>query len=260
MRNLAACIAVESKKLFRSRIPAMTLLALTLVPLMGGFFMFVLKDPNFARRLGFISAKAQIAGAADWPSYLALLSQAIAVGGLMVFGFIFSWVFGREYADRTLQNLLALPISRGVIVSAKFIVAAYWCLLSSAYAFILGLAVGKLVVLPGWSPAAFLQGLNVFAFSAVLTVLVSLPVAFFASAGRGYLPALGFVVFSLVLAQIAAAAGYGQFFPWSVPALASGLAGSEYALLPAGSVVSVCLTGVFGLMGTILWWRYADQY
>lgn len=87
--------------------------------------MFVLKDPELAKRLGFISIKAQIIGTASWISYLHVLAQAISVGGLIVFGFSTAWIFGREYADKTIKDLLALPISRNVIVASKFIVVFY---------------------------------------------------------------------------------------------------------------------------------------
>jgi ABC-2 type transport system permease protein len=35
-------------------------------------------------------------------------------------------VFGREYSDRTLKDLLALPTLRSAIVLAKFVVVASW--------------------------------------------------------------------------------------------------------------------------------------
>ncbi len=57
--------------------------------------MFILKDPELARMLGFISAKAHLMGSADWPSYLGLPTQAVAIGGLFVFGFVTAWIFGR---------------------------------------------------------------------------------------------------------------------------------------------------------------------
>ncbi len=258
MGGLKVAIAVEAKKLFRSKIPILTMLALLLVPFMAGFFMFVLRNPDLARSLGFISAKAQIAGAADWPSYLALLAQAVAVGGLIVFGFIISWVFGREYADRTIKDLLALPISRPMIVSAKFIVAAFWCFALTGTIFIISVAVGSLLSLPGWSSAMLGVSVRNFSLIVLLTVLASVPVAFFASAGKGYLPALAFAVLSLVIAQIVTAVGYGEFFPWSVPALASGLAGEDYVSISRGNIFLVLFTALLGWLGTVLWWRFAD--
>ena len=85
--------------------------------------------------LGLAGAKAQLAGVtADWPGYLALLGQTVAVGGFLIFGMTVIWIFGREFSDRTAKDLLALPTSRIAIVAAKFAVAAAWCGLLAVYA------------------------------------------------------------------------------------------------------------------------------
>ncbi|MBU5266802.1 ABC transporter permease [Virgibacillus proomii] len=169
MSKFVTSTSVEFKKFFRSKIPLITLLAFTLVPFIGGFFMFVLKNPDFAERLGFISKKAQIMGTADWPSYLSLLTQAISIGGLIIFGFIISWIFGREYSDRIIKDLLALPISRNIIVLSKFIVAIIWCLILSIFVLVLGLVVGNMVNIPGWSQEIIVRGLMIYSVCAVLT-------------------------------------------------------------------------------------------
>lgn len=259
MNRLMTCILVELRKLFRSRIPIITMLAFTMVPFMGGFFMFVLKNPELAESLGFISTKAHIVGSADWKSYLELLSQAIAIGGLLVFGFITSWIFGREYSDRTIKDLLALPISRNFIVLAKFTVAAIWCFLLSVYVLLSSLLVGVLIDIPGASYDVVLQGILVFMLCSTLTILLSTPVGLFASIGRGYLSPLGFVIFTLVFAQIIAATGYGRYFPWAVPAITGGIA-KEFGVLVEGiSIIIVLVTSILGLVATMLWWRFADQ-
>lgn len=259
MNKIITCVSIEGKKFFHSKVPVITMLALTLVPFIGGFFMFILKDPSLAQKLGFISAKAHIMGTADWTFYFSLLSQAIAVGGLLVFGFITSWIFGREYSDRTIKDLLALPISRNIIVFSKFIVAVLWCLILSIFVLILGLIVGKVVDIPGWSSDIMIRGILIFIICSILTILLSTPVAFFASVGRGYLSPLGFMVFTLVLAQIIAVTGYGQFVPWSIPAMISGAAGSDNVRIEDISIIIVILTSTIGLIGTMFWWRYADQ-
>jgi ABC-2 type transport system permease protein len=253
------CILVEFKKFFHSKVPFISMLALLIVPFMGGLFMFILKDPVLAQKLGVISAKAQITGTADWPTFLGLLAQAVSIGGFLVFGIVTSWIFGREYSDRTIKDLLALPISRNVIVFSKFIVVFLWCLLLALLVFAIGLIVGNVVDIPGWSYELTMQGFSIFFICALLTIFLSTPVAIFASIGRGYLSPLSFMIFTIVLAQIIAATGYGQLFPWSIPALASGAAGSENSVLENYSIVIVLLTSLVGLIGTTLWWRYADQ-
>ena len=86
MNNLKQAVWVETLKFRRSRMPLLSLLGFLLVPLIGGLFMIILKDPNFPRRVGLISAKAQLlAGTADWPTFLNLMAQAVAIGGFILF-------------------------------------------------------------------------------------------------------------------------------------------------------------------------------
>jgi ABC-2 type transport system permease protein len=222
MNNLGQAIWVEALKARRSKMPLFTAIGFMLIPLVSGFFMIILKDPELARRVGLISAKAQLmAGSADWPTFLGLLAQAIAIGGIILFGFIGSWVFGREYADRTVKDLLALPTSRSAIVLAKFVVVLFWSAILAAGVYIVGLAVGALVALPAVPAETIWQGSITIAVSAVLTIGLVTPIAFFASAGHGYLAPLGVMVLAIFLAQIIAVAGWGEFFPWSIPALIS---------------------------------------
>jgi ABC-2 type transport system permease protein len=260
MKNVTQAIWVELLKARRSRMPLLTVLAFSLAPFAGGFFMVILKDPELARRMGMISAKAQIvAGTADWPTYLGILAQATAIGGIILFSFISSWVFGREYSDRTITDLLALPTPRHAVVLAKFIVVMLWSAILAAVIYLAGLGVGRAVALPPTSAEVFWQGTITVAITACLTMALATPIAFFASAGRGYLPPMGAAILAVILAQIVAATGWGEYFPWSVPALYGGLAGPEYAQLGIVSYLIVILTGLMGMGGTFAWWEFADQ-
>lgn len=260
MNNITQAIWVELLKARRSRMPVLTALGFSLAPFAGGFFMIVMKDPEMARRLGMISAKAQIiAGSADWPTYLGVLSQATAIGGIILFSFVSSWVFGREYSDETVTDLLALPTPRYSIVLAKFALVVLWSLALTVFIYLVGLAVGAAVALPSMPAAAFQQGTITMAITACLTITLAAPIAFAASAGRGYLPPMGAAILAVILAQLVAAAGWGEYFPWSVPALRAGMAGPEYANLGLVSYALVLLTGLAGLGATFVWWEFADQ-
>ena len=82
---------------------------------------------------------------------------------LFVFGFIAVWVFGREYSDRTMKDLLALPTPRWAIVSAKFTIVAVWCALLVMWVYALGLGVGAAVNIPQWSRELAFQAARNFA-------------------------------------------------------------------------------------------------
>jgi ABC-2 type transport system permease protein len=260
MSTITQALWAELLKARRSRMPLMTVLGFSLAPFAGGFFMIVVKDPELARRLGLISAKAQIvAGMADWPTYLGLLAQATVVGGILLFSLISSWVFGREYSDHTIKDLLALPTPRSAVVLAKFILIALWSAALTAAISLIGLAIGTAVGLPPTSAEVLWHGTITIAFTACLTIALAAPIAFVASAGRGYLPPMGAAILAVVLAQIVAITGWGGYFPWSVPALYAGVAGPEYAQLEAGSYAIVFLAGLLGVIATCLWWELADQ-
>ena len=260
MSNIRQAIWVELLKARRSKMPLLTVLAFSLAPLAGGFFMFIMKDPELARRMGVISLKAQIvAGSADWFTFLGIMTQAVAIGGIILFSLITSWVFGREYADHTISDLLALPTPRSTVVLAKFFVIVLWSAVLTLVIYLIGLGVGTAVVLPVAPTEIFWQGTVTMAITACLTIVLVTPIAFFASAGRGYLPPMGAAIMAVVLAQVVAAAGWGEYFPWSIPALYSGMAGPAYANLGVVSYLIVLFMSLAGLMATLAWWEVADQ-
>ena len=139
--------------------------------------------------------------------------------GTVFFGFIASWVFGREFADRTAKDLLALPTPRSSIVAAKFVVVILWSGALAVWVYLVGLAVGTAIGLPEPPPGAMAGGSATFAIAALLTIVLLPPIAYFASVGHGYLPPMAVALLALGFAQAFAIAGWGEYFPWAVPAL-----------------------------------------
>ena len=260
MTNFASALRVEALKMRRSKMPLFTALGFSLPALIGGLFMVILKDPEAARSTGLISAKAQLtAGTAEWATLFNMLAQAVAVGGAIVFGTFTAWLFGREFSDHTVKELLALPTPREAIVGAKFVVMAVWTLLLTVLCFILGLIIGALVDIPGWSLELLRSATVDILGAGVLTISLLPFVAFFASAGKGYLPSFGWMILTVAMAQIAAITGWGDFFPWSIPALFSGAMGPRAEFLGAHSYVIILLASLVGTIATFYWWRNADQ-
>ena len=256
---MSAALFCEILKLRRSWLPWLTLAACTLAAAVGGLFTFISQDPDRARALGLLGAKAQLAAVTpNWPGYLDLIAQIIGVGGLLIFGMTTLWIFGREFSDRTVKDLLALPTTRAAIVCAKFAAGAVWCLILTGYTLLVGLVIGGLLELHGWTGAALLGGSTRVLLTAVMTIALVTSFAVAASIGRGYLPAVGALFGALFTAQIVAALGYGHWYPYSVPALYSGLAGIDQ---PPPTVVGYfgVVVAVASIAATALWWRNADH-
>lgn len=253
-----ATVSTEVLKVRKSKMVWLTLAIFTIAPLMAGFFMYILKDPELARKSGLLGAQAQLYGDATWETHLTFLTQIIAVGGIIVFGFVTSWIFGREYTDRTVKDIIALPFPRIYIILAKYITTVIVCLLLTIYITIVGLLIGWIIEIPEWSSAVFFPGLWEILVVTTFTILLSTPVAFFACYGKGFLAPLGFVILMVVFSQIIGAIGYGKYFPWAIPALYSGISGVE-STLTITSVTIIVVTSFLGVIATFVWWNVADQ-
>lgn len=261
MNALVAAFWAEALKALRSKMTLMTVAGFMLLPLAGGFFMLILKNPEQARAMGVISTKAQLTvGVADWPAFFGMLAQGIGIGGAVLFTLITAWVFGREFSDHTVKELVALPTPRWVIVGAKFGLTALWTLALSLLVFGVGLGVGAAVDIPGWS-AALQQASFVTVMTTVVLNLMLMPfVALFASWGRGYLPPIGWTILALVLANIASVLGYGDWFPWAVPmVVVTGMVRTNVEAVGLHSYVVVLAACLAGLAATFAWWQRADQ-
>jgi ABC-2 type transport system permease protein len=260
LANLGAALWAEQLKARRARMPLLTLAGLALAPLMGALFMKILLDPTWAARFGLLTAKAQVSAAhGDWPTYFGLLAQALAVGGSIIFGLVVIWLFGREYSDHTAKDLLALPTPRATIVASKLLLATIWCAVLTLWVYLLGLALGALIGLPGWTADGWIHATAVYAETAALAIVLMLPLAWAASVGRGYLPAMGVMILLFFFSQVVSALGLGPWFPWAAPALLSGAAGPEAQRLGVGTYLLVVAVVVAGIAGAIAWWRVADQ-
>lgn len=261
MKQQIQAIQAEITKNKHSRIIWVTFVAFALAPVFGAVFMILMKDAGINGLPGSFRAKAVLFSfEPNWQSYLNLLSQAVGIGGILIFGFVASWLFGREYSDGTAKDLLALPISRIKILNAKFVYYIGWCLALILSNLLLGLLFGYLIGVGGWSPSIFFSNLKIYLITTLMILTLNTPVAFLALFGKGYLAPLGLVAIMLVLAQILGAVGLGNYFPWSVPGIYSGSGGEDLKLQLNNLSYSVLiLTGIIGYLATIFWWKYADQ-
>jgi ABC-2 type transport system permease protein len=260
MRGQFQALKAELIKSKYSNILWITFIAFGLAPLMGGVFMLIVSNPEALAVAGPLKAKSDLMNfSADWKSYFEILTQAVGVGGVLVFGFVASWLFGREYSEGTAKDLLALPTSRAKIINAKFLVYGGWSFALVLSNLLIGLLIGTLLQVSGWSNVTVSTYLLNYFVTTVLTVLLGTPIAFSAIWGQGYLAPLGFVSLALVFSQIIAATGYGYYFPWAIPGLFSGAGGEYKSQLNLLSYCILTATSLAGYVATLLYWKFADQ-
>jgi ABC-2 type transport system permease protein len=243
-----AAVRAEALKLLRSPVGLVATLAIVAgtLALLGGITAAVSGgDPGLA-------AKAGVAATLDWSGLLAGAEQVTAVGGLIGFGVVLAWMFGREFADGMITGLFALPVGRGRIALAKIVVHLTWTacagLLLAAGVLVLGLLLGY-----GMPDAATRSGLGRLVVLAVLTGLIVTPVAWIATVAHSVFAGIGGTVALVVLAQVGALSGAEGWMPLAAPAL---WAMSDGTAVTAGQLLLVgAVPLVFSLLTCQTWSR-----
>jgi len=260
MKLFLAAFWAEVLKTRRSKVPWLTGAGFLILPLVSGLFMIILKDPEKAKDLGIISMKAQLTGGtADWQTFFGMLNMGTSIAGLILFSIITAWVFGREFSDHTVKELLALPTPRWKVVTAKLLITTLLPLMLTLLIFLVGLGIATAVEIPGFSSDLLRSSFGSLMLITSLTIMLMPVVAFIASVGRGYLPPLGWAFLTMALAQIAVVMGWGEWFPWAVPSLLSEFSGAAHQPLSIHSFLAVFFTFILGSTATLLWWNRADQ-
>lgn len=259
MNNLYTATKVELLKLQRSVLVYILTGFFIFIPIMMSLLMLVAQHPEIAAKLGIVGTKAELFGSNDWKGFLEMINQLIAAIGLIGFGFVMSWVFGRENLEHTLTGIIALPIKRSTIVTSKFLLSFIWCILLAIVLFATAIIAGKIIQIPSWSGEIILSNFKTYLVTALFTFLVATPVAFLAGWTKGIFAPLGFIIASIILAQLVAVVGLGPYFPWAIPGIYTmNLNEPGFSITPT-SYILIIITCMLGIWGTLRWWNKADH-
>lgn len=212
---LATAIAVESRKARASRVVRTTtvLLVAGIAALAGALTLAAgTGNEQVLARLG------PMADRTGWDLLLGVVAQVSAAAALLGFGVALSWLVGREFTDRTVGGLFALPVSRPAIALAKLIVYLAWSVVVATV--LVGLlAIVGLVLGLGPVDSALLAALARQHVLVVLSAVLATPAAWAATLGRGLLPGIATTIGIIVTAQVMVVAGTGAWYPPAAPAL-----------------------------------------
>jgi ABC-2 type transport system permease protein len=251
---MLAAIRVEWLKLHRSR---MSLLAGVVVgigvpALTAGFLAATTPGPADTPLA--IKVNTMLVGE-GWTAYLGMLAQILSVASFLGVGFVVAWCFGREFTDHTITSLYALPTSLTTIAAAKYVVLLAWSLGLSLITLAAAFALAPFAGLPAPTTEALEPVAMVLAVG-VNGALLAYPLAFIASAARGYLPAVAGLILIVVVTQILTVLGVGAWVPYAATSLWAGMGGpAAAALIAPHHLAMIPLTAAVGVASTLWWWR-----
>lgn len=190
-----------------------------------------------------------------WETYYSDILDSMA--SLLVVGFSFTsaWVFGREYTDKTIKDLILKPIPKSYSVLSKFIVITVWNMLISLFTFAMITGAGAIIGANGGSISTILQFFGTFMTTSLCIMAVSSTSALFANLTKGYLAPIGIIFVTIIVSTPVVQLGLGPYFPWTIPVLL--VKGStDIGFI---STMIIALTAIAGFAGTVAWWRFAEQ-
>ena len=233
--SLTSFVYCEICKVYKSSVFWVVIIAFTLLPTLGLVKYF---------------------GAADvsWGVYLAdVLGMFVS---LLIIGFAFTtcWIFGREYTDKTISDLLVKPVPKLTIAMSKFIVIFLWNSLLTTIMLMVTLLLGAYMGLIGGTTTLLLHYFLLFMTISLLIMFVSTVSSFMANVTKGYLAPIGLIFLIVVIVNVAPNVGLSAYVPWTIP----GLLLSDGFLRPI-SILILTITGIIGLVGTVAWWRFVEQ-
>lgn len=203
-----------------------------------------------AARAGNVQVVAKLGPDAtpDWHGFLSAATQITAAGGLAGFAIVLGWMFGREFTDRAIHGLFALPVTRATIAGAKFLTFGMWAALVALIMPLLLLGTGLILGL-GPPDAGAAAGLWRLVGLSLFGMALATPVAWAATLGRSVLAAVGVAIALIVIAQFSVLAGVGGWMPLAAPALWA-MSGAQAATL-GQTLLTIPFGAVF--VGLTVW-------
>jgi ABC-2 type transport system permease protein len=253
-------LGAEFVKLRRAPMVLWTAFVVLFISALDLAMLPVVTRPDVVRKIAasggrFAAGAAAGAYARTWTNLLHFGAQGIAGSwGILTFGLVAAYVFGREYREGSAPTMLTLPLRREYVVLAKLVVLAVWVLALTLLSAALLVAVVAVLGAGGfaWTVVltSFADSLNVSAL-----LFLTLPVvAWFAMLGRGYLPPMLFSLAMMMLGSGLIGTTWSRWFPWNLP---MHLVGASYVPVPLGGLTpgSVMVSIVVFLVGiaALIW-------
>lgn len=177
--------------------------------------------------------------------------------GTLLYGVITAYLFGREYTEDTLKNLLTIPVSRVSLIGSKLLLLLLWIEALSLAAWGLTLGLGLIGRYEGLDAALLLKSLREFTVGGGLLFLLSTPTAFLTLLLKNYVPTIIFTA-AVTMANVALAnRDYKAVFPWSaVHVIAE--QGFVAAYPPYYSYIAVAAASLAGLAASLYYFTKVD--
>lgn len=192
--------------------------------------------------------------------YDSSLLYVMLLMNIMVYVAITSYLFSREYTEKTLKTILPIPVSRFDFITGKFLILNIWTMLLTVltWAAIFALMLGYHVIfgLDGFSLKVAGEWLIKFLLGSVLMFMTISPFAYIAERTKGFV--IPVIISAAVVMGSAALSNqeFGALYPYTASLF---LINGRIKSTPYPIPLVIGIIVLFSLIGFYLTFRYFDR-
>ncbi|EOB9166798.1 ABC transporter permease [Staphylococcus aureus] len=177
--------------------------------------------------------------------------------GPPLYGVIIAYLFGREYIEDTLKNLLIIPISRESFLVSKIILLFLWIQTLSVIAWLLTLMLGMLLHFQGLSQSLIIDSFFTFVIGGVLLWILSPPIIILSIYFKNYVPTIVLTIIITLINLMTANSEHRGLFPWAaVGDISRGTLPNTYPFLL--SLIIIVVTSIFSVIILFSYFKKTD--
>jgi bacitracin transport system permease protein len=177
--------------------------------------------------------------------------------GVPIYGVITTYLFNREYAERTLKNLLTIPVSKVNLVFSKLLLLLLWILTLTLVSFLTATIFGFIANLDDFSIAVWLRSLKEFITGGLLLFSLSTPIILVTLLIRNYVASIIVTIMITMVNVMIYGSEYSALYPWSaVEVITTGHFFKQYAAFL--SYMSIFATSILCLILALFYFQRKD--
>ncbi|SFE44862.1 bacitracin transport system permease protein [Paenibacillus catalpae] len=174
-----------------------------------------------------------------------------------LYSVVIAYLFGREYIEDTLKNLLTIPVTRTSIILSKMLLLLLWIYLLTLEAWVVTFVFGLLLQFKGLTMDLMLDSLIEYMIGATLLAVLSTPIVLIVTIMKSYVPAIIASIAITLVNLLVFNSDYRALNPWSaVFDIAHDSLSSVYPAAVTYSIIA--LTSITGLVITLIYFRKVD--
>lgn len=235
-------LKLEFMKVKRSPLILLSVLGISIVPLLMGAVMPKTTDGlegvTFA---GFIEDVQMV---------------NLMIMGILMFGLITSYTYSKEFEEDTLKSTLAIPVRRSRLLLDKFIVVFAWVLGLLLLNVLEVVVIAMIFGLSGLNFSAFATAVGMAIRDTLIFMPLLTPIMFVTLLVRKYVAGIVFSITVVVVNIVALSSEvYYAYYPYTIPLFLAGPVPDNMVLSVPLSVVILAMTGIFGALGSLVYFQ-----